>query len=127
MVHRHFDLGADERLVEYRGTSTPWKEVVPGMKEPQAAIWAFDDDGTLKPTKFHYSEKQDAPLSENALEFAANLKAKLDTLGLTKVVGLARYPGDDFQGSCEFTLDNRAIINLKPEDVRADPPAHVTT
>ncbi|CAK7271225.1 hypothetical protein SEPCBS57363_004506 [Sporothrix epigloea] len=68
MLHRHFDLGADEKLVEYQGTSTPWKAVAPEMKEPQSSIWAFDGE-TLKPTEFFYSEKEDTPLSEEALAF----------------------------------------------------------
>ena len=47
------------------------------MKEPQACIWAFDDDDeTLKPIEFYYSEKQDGPLSNEALKFATKLKAK---------------------------------------------------
>ncbi|KAI0435568.1 hypothetical protein F4803DRAFT_309024 [Xylaria telfairii] len=119
MLHRHFDLGSSEKLVHYQGTSIPWDGVIPGMQNPQPALWAFDEDGLLKPTEFHYAEKQDAPLSQEALNFIVKFKTELDKRGLTKIVGLARYPGDDFQGSCEITL-GRSNVNLKPEDYPAD-------
>jgi hypothetical protein len=119
MLHRHFDLEADEKLVDYQGTSTPWKESVTGMKAPQASIWSFDKGECLRPTEFHYSEKMDTPLSDDAIEFIGKLKVLLDKHDLTGVLGLARYPGDDFQGSCEIT-HGRANINLRPEDYPAD-------
>ncbi|KAJ0163945.1 hypothetical protein CTA2_2077 [Colletotrichum tanaceti] len=119
MIHRHFDLEDNEKMVDYQGTSTPWLETIPGMKSPQAAIWAFDKDGVLRPTEFYYSERKDAPLSKKALEFIGEFKALLDKLNLTGLLGLSRYPGDDFQGSCEVT-HSRANINLKPEDYPAN-------
>ncbi len=64
MLHRHFDLPDNEKMVEYGGTSTPWAATIPGMKDPQPAIWAFDVDGPLKPTEFRYSETQDNPFTE---------------------------------------------------------------
>lgn len=117
MLHRHFDLEANERLVDYQGTSTPWQATVTGMRDPQAAIWAFDKDDVLRPTEFRYSETVDAPLPENAPDFIRKFNAFLKQLNMVNVLGLARYPGDDFQGSCEIT-HGRANINLKPEDVR---------
>lgn len=116
MMHRHFHLENDEKLVEYRGTSTPWLSSIPGMKEPQPCIWAFDRDGTLRPTEFRYSQIEDAPFSEEAIRFIADFKELLDKLKLTGSLGLARYPGDDFKGSCEIT-HGRSNINLTPEDV----------
>ncbi|KAI0147290.1 hypothetical protein GGR57DRAFT_505752 [Xylariaceae sp. FL1272] len=119
MLHRHFDLGSSEKLVDYQGTSIPWNGVVPGMQNPQPSVWAFDRDGLLKPTEFRYAEKQDPPLSQAALEFIIKFKSELDKRGLTNTVGLARYPGEDFQGSCEFTM-GRSNVNLKPADYPAD-------
>jgi hypothetical protein len=46
MVHRHFDLMPDQKLVEYNGTSTPWTAGISGMREPRPSIWAFDEDGS---------------------------------------------------------------------------------
>ncbi|KAI1287764.1 hypothetical protein F5Y03DRAFT_401912 [Xylaria venustula] len=40
---------------------------------------------------------EDAPLSQEALKFIVKFKAELEKRGLTKIVGLARYPGDDFR------------------------------
>lgn len=116
MLHRHFDLEGNERLVDYQGTSTPWQAALPGMKDPQAAIWAFDDNDVLRPIEFRYSETVDVPLPENAPDFIGKFNAFLKQLNMVGVLGLARYPGDDFQGSCEIT-HGRANINLKPEDV----------
>ncbi|KEY64857.1 hypothetical protein S7711_03855 [Stachybotrys chartarum IBT 7711] len=119
MLHRHFDLADNEKLVEYEGTSTPWEGTVTAMRAPQEAIWGFDRDGVLRPTEFYYSEKMDNPLSENALRFIAKFKTLLDSMDLTESLGLAHYPGDDFQGTCEFT-QGRANINLKPKDYPTD-------
>src|SRR6266566_4215721 len=98
------------------GTSTPWSGGFSGMKEPQPAMWAFDDDGLLKPTEFRYSEKEDSGFTVEDLEFIVRFKAELAERGLKTVFRLARYPGDDFDGSCEFT-QGRANINLQPKDV----------
>ena len=64
----HFDIKPSEKLVDYRGTSTPWEGEIPGMKKPQPSIWGFDKtDKPLKPTESHYSGKEDAPLTEEEL------------------------------------------------------------
>ncbi|ATY64602.1 hypothetical protein A9K55_004765 [Cordyceps militaris] len=118
MIHRHFDLEPSEKLVEYMGTSTPWSGGSSGMKEPQPAMWAFDDAGLLRPTEYHYSETQDADFTHQDLEFFAKFKAELALRNLADIFGLARYPGDDFEGSCEFT-QGRANINLQPHDYPA--------
>lgn len=117
MLHRHFDIKPDQRLVEYRGTSTPWEGEIAGMGELQPSIWGFDGaDKQLKPTEFHYSGKEDAPLTAKDLQFAYVFFQELVKLGLTRYLGLSRYPGDDFEGSCEIT-QGQANINLKPADV----------
>lgn len=116
MLHRHFPLEANEKLVDYHGTSTPWVDGASGMKAPQPTIWAFDADGVLRPTEFHYSEGDDAPVTKDCLAFFGKFKTLLESYGLTSVLGLSRYPGDDFEGSCEIT-HGRANINLKPKDV----------
>lgn len=116
MMHRHFDLAPSERLVEYLGTSTPWTGSSSGMNEPQPVMWAFDREGLLRPTEYRYSAMIDDKFDSNELEFLAKLKAELASRGLAHVFGLARYPGDNFEGSCEFT-QGRANINLHPKDV----------
>ncbi|KAE9566761.1 hypothetical protein CGMCC3_g17072 [Colletotrichum fructicola] len=119
MLHRHFDLDPNEKLVEYRGTSTPWAATVPGMEGLHGSVWAFDKDGVLRPTEFRYSGSEDAQLSSAAMEFVDRFKTLLKDLGLIGFLGLSRYPGDDFQGSCEIT-NGRANINLEPQDYPKD-------
>ncbi|OAQ98534.1 hypothetical protein LLEC1_02773 [Akanthomyces lecanii] len=119
MMHRHFDMDPSEKLVEYLGTSTPWAGSVAGMREPQPCMWAFDSQGLLRPTEYRYSTMTDGTFEGNELEFAAKLKAELASRGLFHLFGLARYPGDNFAGSCEFT-QGRANINLHPKDYPDD-------
>ncbi|KFA80609.1 hypothetical protein S40288_10004 [Stachybotrys chartarum IBT 40288] len=126
MVHRHFDLEPAEKLVEYRGTSTPWSCELSGLKKPQPMTWAFDEKNVLRPIEFRYSEVQDEALNETHLEFITKFKEELFRRGLSSMFGLVRYPGDNFSGSCEFT-QGRANINLQPEDYPPDLRAFSTT
>lgn len=120
MLHRHFSMEPGEKLVEYKGTSTPWDGRLSEMKEPQPAMWSFDKKGQLRPTEFHYSETEDGNFTSEDLKFIAQFKIEIDRRKLTNVFGLARYPGDNFDGSCEFT-QGRTNINLRPEDVKYIP------
>ncbi|KAI5858008.1 hypothetical protein BZA05DRAFT_385560 [Tricharina praecox] len=56
MLHRHFSLSLDERLIEYRGVATPWSvgsktNIFGGRIVPRS--WAFFD-GKLHPTEFQF-------------------------------------------------------------------------
>lgn len=57
------------------------------------------------------------PLAEEERRFASRLYHELGTLGRAAHLGLARYPGDAFEGSRE-TTQGHASIRLKPADVR---------
>ena len=116
LLHRHFDLGQDEKLVEYGSSSSPWSGLVADMKAPNPHVWSFSTDGSLKPTEFRYSNENPAIMGHSELAFIAKFKTLLDKHNLTDVFGLARYPGDDFQGTCEITIGN-VNINLQPDDV----------
>lgn len=124
MLHRHFDIATNQKVVDYNGTSSPWSNI-PGMEEPKPHLWAFDQDGLLKPTEFRYTkQKDDITFGQKELEFVTQLKEKLEQFGLTKLFGLARYPGDDFPGSCEIT-QGMSSVNLRPQDVSDETsPAH---
>ncbi|KAJ5394741.1 hypothetical protein N7509_006528 [Penicillium cosmopolitanum] len=116
MLHRHFDLEPDEMLVDYEGTSVPWKSGhVSGMKPPQSAIWAVSSDGEFRPTEFYFSEGKDLNIGEDELGFMKRFQELLHEHNVTQSFGLCRYPGDDFNGLCEIT-HGRANINLKPND-----------
>lgn len=117
LLHRHFDIPVDQLLVEYNGTSTPWNtDAGNGMEKPQPLIWGFDSNGHLTPTEFKYSNRQDNEMGQDELSFVAIFRELLQKKNLTKLFGLCIYPGDDFKGTCEITM-NRANINLQPDDV----------
>ena len=79
-------------------------------------MWAFDEKGILRPTEFRHSDTLDRKWTEKDLDFIATFKRELKLRGLGNAFRLARYPGDDFVVSCEFT-QGRANVNLGPEDV----------
>jgi len=63
MLHRHFSLTLDERLIEYRGVATPWAtgyktEIFGGRIVPRT--WAFFD-GKLHPTEFQFRAPTGSP------------------------------------------------------------------
>lgn len=117
MLHRHFDIMPEQKMVEYRGTSSPWVTIA-GMTELKPTVWAFDEDTRLRPTEFRYTREDTREVSfgQAELRFIASLREKLVAHGLMELFGLARYPGDDFPGSCEITQGS-ANINLHPNDV----------
>lgn len=121
LLHRHFDLSNDERLVEYRGTSVPWqhdelyKQVVP-------STWLICHDGAIRPYEFIYAPQNKAenvdpdPKSPEKARFLQEFQRLLQKHNATGLFGLRRYPGDDFRGRIEITR-GRANINLLPGDV----------
>lgn len=123
LLHRHFDINSDEKLVEYRGTTVPWQK-----HELYQAVspttWLVCSDGTIRPYEFAYAPHNDIettePDPEKSPELAKFLLAFQDLLhkhNLVNVFGLCCYPGDDFPGRTEITR-GRANINLLPTDVR---------
>lgn len=48
LLHRHFNINSDERLVEYGGTTVPWQkhELYQGVS---ATTWLVCSDGTTSP------------------------------------------------------------------------------
>ncbi|KAI0528351.1 hypothetical protein GGR58DRAFT_519114 [Xylaria digitata] len=119
LMHRHFDIGEGEKLVEYEGTSAVWPSVVNGMEDPHPHIWSFSQSGNLTPTEFRYSNGQSTKMGEKELAFFTKFKGLLDQYEVTDLFGLAQYPGDDFNGTCEITVGN-TNINLKPADYPED-------
>jgi len=126
LLHRHFDLSPKEQLVEYRGTSVPW-EVTPLSRSSrvQPSNWALAKDGSFHPYEFHYSTDNSTDSDDNSPEnpdlhqFMQSFQDVLHERDLVNVFGLARYPGDDFEGTVEIT-EGRANINLHPNDAPSD-------
>ncbi|EFE37717.1 hypothetical protein TRV_07632, partial [Trichophyton verrucosum HKI 0517] len=117
ILHRHFDLNVDERLVDYNGTSLPWPTAhTQEIEEPYASIWSKAADGTFRPTEYRYSQNPEAAaIGPAELNFMEEFDKLLQQHGASDLFGLCLYPGDDFEGSCEITV-GRANINLKPAD-----------
>lgn len=129
LLHRHFDLDESERLVEYGGTSVPWR-LSKISKNIRASNWLVSTDGTVRPYEFCYfpigDEAMEPDLSNaNQVTFLVAFTDLLSKHNAEGLWGLCRYPGDDFTGRVEVT-EGRANINLKPEDV-SDQPLHIQT
>ncbi|PGG95971.1 hypothetical protein AJ79_09791 [Helicocarpus griseus UAMH5409] len=120
ILHRHFDLTIEERLVDYNGTSSPWPTApTKGIEEPHPSIWAKAPDGYFRPTEYRYSRDDGGEIGEAELSFMDKFDQLLQRHDASGVFGLCCYPGNDFEGSCEITV-GRANINLKPADYPND-------
>ncbi|PQE25768.1 phosphotransferase enzyme family domain-containing protein [Rutstroemia sp. NJR-2017a BBW] len=120
LLHRHFDLDSSEKLVEYRGTSVPWKTSMIS-DDISAACWTISAHGVISPYEFTYAPRSDPDLGPNLgkpeqVAFFNAFRTLLKQHHAEGVFGLCQYPGDDFQGRVEIT-EGRANINLKPQDV----------
>ncbi|KAF8247776.1 hypothetical protein K440DRAFT_293830 [Wilcoxina mikolae CBS 423.85] len=97
MLHRHFLLDQDEKLIEYRGVSTPWKvgttsssTIFGGCIVPRC--WAFFSDGQLHPTEFRFAvpgEKIQEP--EFPAEFVGEFYEFVSIRGLAGLLGLTVF------------------------------------
>ncbi|KAK4092158.1 hypothetical protein PCL_04055 [Purpureocillium lilacinum] len=118
LLHRHFDIGEEERMVEYRGTSSPWSACL-SMTGPaiRAINWAVADDGTFRPFEFEYSpDDRDSiePSNPENAKFADAFKALLHDEHAAGLFGICAHPGLGFKGRVEIT-EGRTNINLSPE------------
>ncbi|RPA78099.1 hypothetical protein BJ508DRAFT_370434 [Ascobolus immersus RN42] len=118
LLHRHFDLADDEMLVEYNGTSVPWKKAGIFEAKLQEQAWIVGKDGNVTPYEFVYAPREVVQVDWEDRKVVGFVKAFadcLERLGLEGVLGLCAYPGDDFQGRVEVTK-GRANISLHPKD-----------
>jgi hypothetical protein len=120
LVHRHFEIGDNEKLVEYKGTATPWEngtEVTTGGTV-MAQSWFYYDD-KLVPFEFEYvppGMEHGVDWEQIPVGFLTDLKSILDAHGSGRLLGLRRYPGDDYPGGVEVT-QGKTNITFHPEDV----------
>jgi len=125
LLHRHFDMTPNERLVELNNIATPWDETdaesIGGVLITQS--WMFIDN-KIVPYEFLYLHGKDAETKQR-LEgaglmflsgFLAEVYAKLAALGLDKTLGLRLHPGPEFNGLVEVTV-GRANINFHPSQM----------
>jgi hypothetical protein len=58
LIHSHFDLDENERLVEYNGTSVPWQlSKISG--NIRASNWLVSVGGAITPYEFYYASAGD--------------------------------------------------------------------
>jgi len=120
LLHRHFDMTPDERLVQLNNISTPWNEAdatrVGGTAVP--AAWLFRDS-KIVPYEFCFISNDSTKVPASVAEYPAFLEellSALKDLGLQNSLGLRVHPGPDFEGSVEFTV-GRANICVPPSTV----------
>ena len=123
LVHRHFDLRDDEKLVEFNSISIPWAnqqgdDYSGGEIIPHA--WAIHQ-GKLFPYEFYFSPLgKDAPFDFGAISnFLSDFMQAIEENALEKCISLRLLPYEGFTGALEFT-NGRANINLTPTQVPED-------
>jgi hypothetical protein len=111
LLHRHFDMTADEVLVEHGPTSAPWTlppdplNFMGGRIAPRS--WCFaDDSGDLRPYEFGFEPHDELKRSEVIdLEchgdFIAELRTVLEKHQLTPILGLVALPPEYLPTSVE--------------------------
>ncbi|KAJ2896792.1 hypothetical protein MKZ38_005238 [Zalerion maritima] len=103
LLHRHFEMAPDERLVEHGDMSVPWQvndqiEDLP-VKAPSGKLVGRTFklmDGTVVPVEFGFNPSHGPapyrPLPD-APEFYRELSAILERDGLSDIIGLATISG----------------------------------
>ncbi|KAF2179622.1 hypothetical protein K469DRAFT_798258 [Zopfia rhizophila CBS 207.26] len=117
MLHRHFKLQLGEKLVHYGPCATPWKEI-DSMPEATPIVWGVFR-GRPHALEYKYSKGVTSDLSPNDLHFMDGFHQLQVEQGVDGMFGLCKYPGDDFEGSCEIT-QGRANVNLAPKNYSED-------
>ena len=119
LLHRHFELGETEKLVEFNNISLPWKsnndDHSGGKILPSA--WAVKDN-KLTPYEFYYSPlgRDDHFDFGTARSFVREFIEAVNQFGLEQTLSLRLFPGDGFTGALEIT-EGKANINLLPDQV----------
>jgi len=109
ILHRHFDLAPNERLVEVNDVTTPWDvneaATVEGSITPTS--WLFSGN-SLVPYEYAFVDSKSATaLGEQPSAFPAfiaELGTALKALKVQRYLALTAHPGPDFKGSVEFTV-----------------------
>jgi len=129
VVHRHFDLAENEKLVQFNSVIAPWcvddspDYLIPGIR---AKNWAFLNDGALFPYEFRFTPHPDPTASthENEMPFPLSFSNELyDTMvtyGLQDVYGLVAVEPDDVDPTTptklEFTAGRTSVlVPMTPE------------
>jgi len=125
LLHRHFDMDADEKLVAVGNTSTPWssdaiENGTLGKVIPQAFIFSAPDQIAPSEYTFFTNDALTTAISIGSAPkaFVEELGSLLFALKLEKVLGLRTVSGRKASHDVEFTVGRANIfVELdKPAD-----------
>lgn len=131
LLHQHFQLYPDQKLVDINGTSSPMVPPQPDSVTP--VVWGIrieiSNDIYLEPLEFTLNSgdaelDQASPLSQERLEsflvekcdFFKEFATTVKFLGIEGLFGFTRHPGTGYPGRIEISGD-RVNINLTPLQV----------
>lgn len=126
LLHRHFNIGPTNRLVEYNNTATAWDapdDTTDGYEQYEGHVvprsYLFDEDGSPRPYEFAFVyDNNTSPISEDT-GFVSEFHSLLSQHGLEKVFGLRTLEGHDPGLSIEVT-EGSANIMLPPTSIAPD-------
>ncbi|RBA11082.1 hypothetical protein FPRO05_04255 [Fusarium proliferatum] len=116
LLHRHYDVAPDEKIIELGPVSSPWvvgdDEVVTGGSVLPHTWRVFD--GELKPTEFKFVPQRDLSNVDRPVFPAAFVKELIGVLqetGLDEVLGVSLYEaGDPDNETMEVTYGRSSIV-----------------
>ena len=129
LIHRHFDLQPDQRLVEFNNITMPWKSSHKRSdNEFLPTSWMLDTTtNKWMPYEFKFNplgREQGIDLNEDKYaDFLHEYTMAVKTAGLEKAVGLRQFPGAGFVGGLEVTEGN-ANVFLLPGEASQPPIIH---
>ena len=134
LVHRHFSISPNEKLVEFNNITTPWSGIKlssnHSAKIPNSAnglvtetSWVLDANDKWMPFEFSFDPQgtttvvnlEDAQYQEFLREYTTALKQN----GFDKILGLTAWPGAGYTGGLEF-CSGRGNIVLTPDQTTAE-------
>ncbi|EXA54767.1 hypothetical protein FOVG_02173 [Fusarium oxysporum f. sp. pisi HDV247] len=116
LLHRHYDVAPNEKIIELGPVSSPWvvgdDEVVTGGSVLPHTWRVFD--GELKPTEFKFVPQRDLSNVDRPVFPAAFVKELIGVLqetGLDEVLGVSLYEaGDPDNETMEVTYGRSSIV-----------------
>ncbi|KAG5654828.1 hypothetical protein KAF25_010974 [Fusarium avenaceum] len=116
LLHRHYDIAPNEKIVELGPVSSPWvvgdDEVITGGAVLPHTWRVFD--GELKPTEFKFVPQRDVSNTDQPVFPAAFVKELIGVLqetGLDEVLGVSLYEaGDPDNETMEVTYGRSSIV-----------------
>jgi hypothetical protein len=121
LLHRHFELRPNEKLVEFNNISVPWLHPYDNEEHSGGKIlpntWLLDSNsGLLLPYEFFFSPLgRDKSIDLDSLQpFLTEFSHSVKEAGLQDTLALGLFPHAGYQGGLEIT-EGRVNTNLTLE------------